>query len=139
MRGENGQPDYHLIVASGAEGFIKEIAWGCQGQDEPGAKSEWDGWGNTRALVESEHDHPAAEWVVGLEVDGHTDWYLPSRREAALCYAATPELFDKDWHWASTQYSPDYAWGQDFNDGYQNHYHKTYVLRARAVRRTSVI
>lgn len=139
MRGENGQPDYHLIVARGAEGFIKEIAWGSQGQDEPGAKSEWDGWGNTRALVESEHDHPAAEWAVGLEADGHSDWYLPARREAALCYAAVPELLDKDWHWTSTQCSPHNAWLQNFVDGGQNGYHEGGELRARAVRRTSVI
>lgn len=141
MRGESGQPDYHLIVASGDEGFIKEISWGEQGQDEPAAKSEWDGCGNTRALVESEHDHPAAEWAVGLEIDSHTDWYLPARRESALCYANVPELFEKAWHWTSTQYSPSYAWSQTFLVGGQLNGDggKTGELRARAVRRTSAI
>lgn len=139
MRGENGQPDYHLIVAAGDEGFAEEIAWGGYEQDEPAAKSERDGQSNTLALVKSEHDHPAAEWAAGLKIDGHADWYLPARREAALCYATVPELFEKAWHWTSTQYSPSGAWHQYFDVGYQLGNPKGDELRARAVRRTSVI
>nr|WP_294864388.1 DUF1566 domain-containing protein [uncultured Pseudogulbenkiania sp.] len=139
IRGENGQPDYHLIVAGGNEGFVQEIAWGSHGADEPNAKSEWDGLANTLALARSEHDHPAAEWAAGLEIDGYADWYLPARREAALCYANVPELFEKAWHWTSTQYSPYYAWIQYFNAGNQYDTHKATELRARAVRRTSAI
>lgn len=139
MRGTDGQPDYHLIVAADDDGFADEIVWGGHGQDEPAAKSEWDGQANTLALVSSEHDHPAAEWAVGLVIDGHADWYLPARREAALCYATVPELFEKAWHWTSTQCSPGYAWGQYFGDGFQGNYRKGLELRARAVRRTSAI
>lgn len=139
MRGENGQPDYHLIVAAGDDGFTEEITWGGHGQDEPGAKSERDGQANTLALVKSEHDHPAAEWAAGLKIDGHDDWYLPARREAALCYATVPELFEKAWHWTSTQSSPGRAWSQTFVDGLQLSYPKGHELRARAVRRTSAI
>jgi hypothetical protein len=139
MRGADGQPDYHLIVAAGDDGFTEEIAWGGHGQDAPGAKSEWDGQANTLALASAEHDHPAAEWAAGLDIDGHNDWYLPARREAALCYATVPELFEKAWHWTSTQYSPFNAWLQTFNDGSQDTNHKNLELRARAVRRTSVI
>lgn len=139
MRGADGQPDYHLIVAAGDDGFTEEITWGGHGQDESGAKSEWDGQANTLALAHSEHEHPAAEWAVGLEIDGHADWYLPARREAALCYATVPELFEKAWHWTSTQCSPNLAWTQVFVDGSQGNFHKLDELRARAVRRTSVI
>ncbi|MCP1290904.1 DUF1566 domain-containing protein [Chromobacterium sp. S0633] len=136
MRGENGQPDYHLIVAEGADGFMQEIAWGGCEEDEPGAKSEWDGRANTLALARSEHEHPAAEWAAGLVIDGHADWYLPARRESALCYANVPELFEKDWYWTSTQFSPYGAWGQGFLDGTQDYLHEYYEFRARAVRRT---
>ncbi|NHR08380.1 DUF1566 domain-containing protein [Chromobacterium haemolyticum] len=136
MRGEYGQPDYHLIVAKGDDGFVREIAWGGYEEDESGAKSEWDGRANTLALARSEHDHPAAEWAAGLEIDGHADWYLPARRESALCYANVPELFEKDWYWASTQFSPNYAWGQYFGVGTQYGTHKDFEFRARAVRRT---
>lgn len=136
MRGENGQPDYHLIVAESADGFMQEIAWGGYEEDEPGAKSEWDGRANTLALARSEHDHPAAEWAAGLVIDGHADWYLPARRESALCYANVPELFEKDWYWTSTQFSPHYAWVQYFDDGGQDTSLKLIEFRARAVRRT---
>lgn len=139
MRGADGQPDYHLIVAAGDDGFTEEITWGGHGQDESGAKSEWDGQANTLALARSGHEHHAAEWAVGLEIDGHADWYLPARREAALCYATVPELFEKAWHWTSTQASPDDAWIQYFDVGTQYDGLKDYLLRARAVRRALVI
>lgn len=50
------------------------------------------------------------------------------------------EAFDEAWYWTSTQCAsgPDYAWGQGFNDGYQDDTRKNYVLRARAVRRTPI-
>lgn len=135
MRGQDGQPDYHLIVAAGEVGFVKEIAWGGYEKDEPAAKSEWDGKANTLALSRSDIDHPAAEWAAGLEIDGHVDWYLPARREAALCYANTPELFEEGWHWTSTQSSRDGAYAQYFTYGRQDRGDKYGGLRARAVRR----
>ncbi|MBM2883961.1 DUF1566 domain-containing protein [Chromobacterium phragmitis] len=135
MRGHDGQPDYHLIAAPGEAGFVKEITWGGYEKDEPDAKSEWDGKANTLALARSSIDHPAAEWAAGLEIDGHADWYLPARRESVLCYANTPELFEKAWYWTSTQCSPGGAWLQGFGDGGQDTCHKNDELRARAVRR----
>ncbi|HET9678962.1 MAG TPA: DUF1566 domain-containing protein, partial [Gammaproteobacteria bacterium] len=73
----------------------------------------------------------------GLTVDGHSDLYLPARRENALLYTNLPELFEKCWHWSSTQYSADDAWGQGFGNGGQNGIHKYYECRVRAVRRFS--
>ncbi|MCY1299411.1 hypothetical protein D9M70_489380 [compost metagenome] len=46
-----------------------------------------------------------------------------------------PELFEKGWHWSSTQFSPYDAWIQDFDDGAQYDGHKDDEGRARAVRR----
>ena len=134
-RGENGQPDYHLVVATDPAGSIEKITWGASGQDEPAATSEYDGYANTEALINSEHSHPAAEWAAQLGIAGHDDWYLPARRELALCYANVPELFEKRWHWSSTQYSPNLAWIQYFGGGTQDNGHKGYEYRARAVRR----
>ena len=135
MRGAAGKPDYHLVVPAGPKGFIAKVAWGGYEKDEAAAGSEYDGYANTRALVNSKHSHPAAEWAAELEIEGHTDFYLPSRRELALCYANVPELFEKAWHWSSTQYSPYYAWFQIFGGGNQSSDHKDYEYRARAVRR----
>jgi hypothetical protein len=135
MRGEEGQPDYHLVVPTAEAAFTKDIAWGAGGESEDGATHARDGLANTRALCESEHDHPAAQWAAGLEIEGHRDFYLPSRFELALCYANVRELFEERWHLSSTQYSPDYAWIQTFDDGYQYDGHKVDAHRARAVRR----
>ncbi|WP_159973097.1 DUF1566 domain-containing protein [Pseudomonas sp. 8Z] len=135
MRGENGHPDYHLVVSPAERGEAEAITWGSAGKSEPGATNEWDGLANTRALAESEHSHPAAEWAAGLEINGHRDFYLPSRRELRLCWVNAPELFAEKWYWSSTQYSPNDAWLQDFGDGYQTTIHKFSELRARAVRR----
>ncbi|PKM30204.1 MAG: DUF1566 domain-containing protein [Gammaproteobacteria bacterium HGW-Gammaproteobacteria-11] len=135
VRGESGQPDYHLVVSESSAGQQDEIQWGSAGENEPDATNEWDGKANTEALANSEHSHPAAEWANGLNIEGHQDWYLPARRELALCYANVPEQFEKKWHWSSTQSSPLGAWGQTFVDGRQNGAHKDYALRARAVRR----
>lgn len=43
-------------------------------------------------------------------------------------------------HWSSTQYAadPDYAWGQNFDNGHQGYGHKSYAGRARAVRRLKI-
>lgn len=134
MRGENGQPDYWLIVPTDAAASTK-TTWGGYEIDEDDAQSEFDGLANTRALCESDISHPAAEWAAGLVIDGHNDYYLPARRELSLCYANAPELFEKVWHWSSTQYSAYGAWVQYFVDGSQGYLHKGYEYRARAVRR----
>jgi hypothetical protein len=46
-----------------------------------------------------------------------------------------PEAFAEDWYWASTQYSGNRAWLQDFNYGSQSTNSKKAEGRCRAVRR----
>ncbi|MDR6580137.1 DUF1566 domain-containing protein [Pseudomonas extremaustralis] len=135
MRGEDGRPDYHLVVAQGDNGENTSVAWGSYGEDEPHAKYARDGLLNTTALTQSDNDHPAALWAANLDIEGHSDWYLPSRFELALCYTSVPELFAKEWHLSSTQYSPDDAWIQGFVGGSQYGDPKDVARRARAVRR----
>jgi hypothetical protein len=134
VRPDDGSAPYHLIVASGGEGETTDIAWGGEGESEPGAESKWNGKANTLALVESEHEHPAAEWAAGLKLGGHNDWYLPSQRELMLCYVNVAEIFEKVWHWSSSQCSSTYAWGQYFGNGYTGDDTKGNEARARAVR-----
>lgn len=135
MRGQDGQPDYHLVVSAADLGEAKAITWGSKGNSKPGAESEWDGMANTSALLNSGHSHPAAEFAAGLTIEEHRDFYLPSRRELRLCWVTVPEQFAKEWYWSSTQYSPNYAWDQYFGAGYQSHGLKDNERRARAVRR----
>jgi hypothetical protein len=132
MPGEDGQRDYHLIV-SVDEGV--ELEWGGYGSSVEGAGSRYDGAANTKALLASSHDHPAAEWAGKYTKDGHIDFHLPAQRELNLCYATIPGKFAPDWYWTSTQSSAHGAWGQYFDDGNQFFAYKSYAGRARAVRR----
>lgn len=134
MRGENGKPDYHLIISTEDAGK-SSLTWGSYGTEVDGANFEFDGLENTTALLKADSDHPAAEFAAGVVIDGHNDYYLPARRELSLMYANCPELFDDEWHWSSTQYSSNVAWGQDFEYGLQYITYKVIKLAVRAVRR----
>jgi len=80
-----------------------------------------------------------AKQIRGLEIDGFSDFYLPSRYEAFSCFLRAANQFKTDgWYWTSTQCSPYLAWGQYFGVGYQFYYDKLSRLRARAVRRLFV-
>ena len=134
MRAAPGKEPYHLIVAAGIAGVAFNVAWGSE-RIIKGADCEWDGLANTMVLAKSRNKYPAARFCATLEIEGHHDWYLPSRRELALCYANAPDQFEPRWHWSSTQGSANHAWGQYFDYGSQLNGRKSYEGRARAVRR----
>ena len=137
FRGDGTSAPYFLIFAENDSG---NAAWGAYGTDECGAKNAHDGQTNTRALLASGNKHPAAELASAHEVEGLRDFYLPSRRELALCSANIPEAFEKSgWYWSSTQGSPSYAFVQDFEGGCQDIIFKDGEHRVRAVRRVLVI
>ena len=62
---------------------------------------------------------------------------LPTRQEQALLYANLKSEFKPEWYWSGQEHESNgaYAWLQDFDDGYQYNYDKSYEGRARAVRR----
>jgi len=49
------------------------------------------------------------------------------------------EALESRWYWSSTQFSPVYAYGQDFAIGYQNYGRKDNEARVRPVRRMKII
>ncbi|MEL7937630.1 DUF1566 domain-containing protein [Pseudomonas delhiensis] len=131
MRGRDGHPNYHLIIAmSESDG---ELQWGGYG-DESSATSKWDGLANTRALIE-EGDHPAAEFASSRTIGGHSDFYLPAQAELMLAWVNVPEAFSESWHWSSTQYSSTDAFYVDFDDGRTDRGSKGGNFRVRPVRR----
>jgi len=136
MRGENGNPDYYLIVATSPIAKTK-LSWGGYGEETANANYAFDGLANTKALADGKH--PAADWAASLNINGINDYYLPARRELSLCYANVPELFEKEWHWSSTQYSAGGAYVQGFIGGSQISYRKGGGYRVRAVRRLLII
>lgn len=137
---------YALIVAPKAEGEQDEIQWHKSKKNVAGALSYFDGAANTQAMFDA--GSAAAKWARGLTVGGHDDWFIPSRQDllvikgneadaGELFANAGAEAFERDWYWSSTQHAsyPDYAWCQDFYDGYQDSNWKGSTFRARAVRR----
>jgi hypothetical protein len=131
VRGEFEQRDYHLIIATEDLG---KLEWGGYGTDVVGATSASDGFANTQELIE-DGDHPAATACSRYEADGHTDFYLPARRELQVAEANASDLFAKEWYWSSTQRSANYAFTMYFDDGNQLTNAKDFELRVRPVRR----
>ena len=118
-----------------------------------GSRSLRDGLANSNAMANG--DHPAAAFCRDLEIGGFTDWYLPSRHEAALMAEnlmpgegyvpeqTTAEAFQKggveafaqDWYWTSTEFGSGSAWVQYFTNGNQDYNYKGWSARVRAVRK----
>jgi len=107
-RGCDGAPDYHLIVA---EAEANGMTWKA-----------------------------AVDWATALSCDEIADFTLPTRHEQALLFANVEDLFEGALYWSRTQDAGDeqYAWYQHFYDGNQGAYHKSALLRARAVRRQPI-
>ena len=105
-RGEDGQPDAHLIL------------WNAK----PSGNLNW---------------KDALTWGAGI--DTVIESHVPTRFESALLYASLRDQFKLDrWYWTSTQCSADYAYGQDFSNGYQITSGVTAERRVRAVSRLSL-
>lgn len=134
MAGHNGHPDYHLIVATPEQGEITDIAWGEYGKKIKGAASYHDGQANTADMAAA--GLALGQRIRALQIDGHTDWHLPSQAEIHLMAANLKDRLNQDdWYWTSTQYSANHAWVQDFLNGYQGSVvSKDSKGRARAVR-----
>ncbi len=124
------QPDYAIIVPDLPS---VQLTWGVRGKEVKNANSMTDGQWNTLAMLVA--NCPPAVHIAELKVDGHEDLYLPARAELQALWANVPELFEKSWHWSSTQYSANNAFVQDFEYGYSRWSSKDNDYRVRAVRR----
>ncbi|MFJ9993375.1 DUF1566 domain-containing protein [Pseudomonas putida] len=133
VRGENGAPDYYLIVPVLDEQLRTE--WGGRGEECEGAASASDGLANTKALLADSKEYPAAKLASEFTADGHSDFYLPARRELQVAEANVPELFEKAIHWSSSQRSADFAYTMAFQDGWLDHRGKNLEFLVRPVRR----
>lgn len=114
-----GDRPYYLIVPTGSDAEATH-EWGGYGEELSGANSAWDGQANTAYLVSSnrENDHPAAQFCANFERDGHKDFYLMARREAQFLEITLSEVFNKRYHWTSSQFSANTAYGLVFEDGW---------------------
>ena len=65
---------------------------------------------------------------------------LPSRIDALVLFQNLRDQFKREVYWTSEPSAVDsaYAWGQSFDSGYQDIWHKDYEGRARLVRRIPI-
>ena len=114
--------------------------WGCTGTDITGASGTSIGSGvqNTAVILAGCADAgTAAQLVDAYGLNGYTDWFLPSKDELNELYLQRDVVsgFTGVGYWSSSQYSSNYAWGQDFLYGGVNFYFKSVdYYRVRAVR-----
>ena len=95
-------------------------------------------------LAEPQHDDDTwqnnLDWAKGLEIDGHKDFDLPTRRELNALRANAKDKFNDDWYWSNEPYGSDDAWYQGFYDGTQNwYYQRGNDIRGCAVRRIPIL
>jgi len=146
---------FALIVAPKAEGETVAV-WRSKGKGQSPASSLRDGLANSAAIANGHH--PAAAFCRDLKIGGFTDWYLPSRHEAALLAETLmpgadfvpeqtsaeafkeggPEAFERADYWTSTELSPAVAWVQGFDVGGQDGTGKDWSRRCRAVRKVTI-
>lgn len=105
-------------------------AWGEYGIEIEGAGSYSDGEANTRAMAEAGSEIA----TKALELAA----FIPSCLEGQLVMAAKAEglvtLREDRFHWLSTQFSADYAYGMDFEYGWLGINVKDYERLVRPVR-----
>jgi hypothetical protein len=77
----------------------------------------------------------ANEWAASIGGS------LPDRVESALLFNCMKDEFEEEAYWTCEEHkgNDSWAWCQGFHNGYQDTIYKYHELRARAVRRLSVI
>lgn len=80
----------------------------------------------------------AAQICYDLDLNGYTDWYLPSKDELnkLYTYLKLNNLggFANNFYWSSSEFNENTAWRQYFSDGIQSNFNKSSIHYVRAVR-----
>jgi hypothetical protein len=79
----DGGQAFALIVSPKIVGEHK-ATWSASSQAVAGATSYSSGLANTHAMDEA--GSGLAKWARELDIDGHVDWYIPSRDELEVIY-----------------------------------------------------
>lgn len=139
---QTGDPGYilgetHGIIAAQSD-QSSSARWGCQGTTT-GATGKNLGTGNqnTLAIITAcSTSGIAARLCADLDLNGYTDWYLPSQEELYKLYinkAAIGGFANAD-YWTSSEFNSTDAFDQHFYYGTQPNFPKTYTMRIRAIR-----
>jgi hypothetical protein len=138
-----GDPGYiegelHGLIAAPSDQSAG-AQWGCYGTFLGGTSTALGtGAANTAAIVAGcATSGIAARICNDLELNGYTDWYLPSKDELNKLYINRAAIggFAANYYWSSSESSSSGAWLQIFTNGVQYPTTKdSYYLRVRAVR-----
>jgi hypothetical protein len=84
---------------------------------------------NGKKIIIAEQDAPeklnftdAKEYCSNLDLNGHTDWYLPSMDELKFAYENARDLMKARWYWSSAEVASQSAQYQNFDTGGQFKY-----------------
>jgi hypothetical protein len=126
--------------------------WGCSGVNISGADGQSIGTGyqNTMDIVNQgcstqNGGITAAQAALDAEINGYSDWYLPSFDELYEMYSTIGneglegniggfETSDWPYYWSSSEYGNSNAWNVYFNNGSTGNYDKNYASRVRVIR-----
>ncbi len=132
----DGTGEHGLIAA---ETDLKKAKWYNGSFVESGATGTGVGTGkqNTEAVVKAQGaGEYAAKICDALELNGFSDWFLPSKDELNLLREKRKIVggFDGVFYWSSTEYNSHYAWAQNINNGLQNYGNKNSAPSIRPIR-----
>ena len=129
--------------------------WGCYGWGVNGADgtSIGTGYQNTIDMVNQgcSTDHggiTAAQAALDAEINGYSDWHLPSKDELVEMYNTIGngglegniggfETGDSPYYWSSSEAANYSAWGVYFSNGSSTNGSKSYPSRVRVIRSVS--
>ena len=138
-----GDPGYDANVRHGFVVSSTDIGtgaqWGCTGNTIPGADGTILGTGyqNTLDIVAAcATPGIAARLCNDLELNGYSDWYLPSKGELYIIYLNKGVLggFGTGLYLTSSEKTDDYNWVQSIDNGSQLSDNKTNIRPFRAIR-----
>jgi|GEM_PF-3086559 len=131
-----------LVAAPSDQG--SNIQWGCY-DEIPGTQGTAIGTGNQNTIdivTSCTMTNVAVEICANLDLNGYTDWFLPSKDELYEMYLIMGGTGNSNGlvgeYWSSTEYADVFgyenAWAINLNNGAQYFYSKYSYLNIRAVR-----
>ena len=142
--GYDANMPHGLIAATSDQGTAQ---WGCYGTTIAGADGTAIGTGNQNTIDIMNGcttANIAARKCGDLDINGYSDWYLPSKDELEKLYlnigqgAPAPNTnvgaFASAPYWSSAETVSGSAWYFTFNYGYADYFYKSSTYYVRAVR-----
>ncbi len=127
----------HGLIAATTDQSIGAL-WGCEGTSMTTQNTVGTGLVNTETIYVTCPDaNIAARICYDAEINGYTDWYLPSKDELDLVYQNQAAIggFNNGLYWSSSQATPSTAYYKNFSNGNSNsNFKESYFYRVRAIR-----